>query len=130
MEFMYRKFSELSEISPEHNRKQMKETARLGQRIIEILISGGTQDAIARGSFSNEGQEASENDLEPVIFEGRNLLNFSVANGASSFGRLLGAKLFGNGKNCTLMFERLGCKVRRTGGRVPCDPVLKEKIAS
>ena len=117
-------------MSAEHNRKQMKETARLRQRIIEILKSGGSQDATARGSFSNEGQEASENDVEPVMFEGRNLMNFSVADGASAFGRLLGAKLFGSEKNCTLMFERLGCKVRRTGGRVPCDPVLEEKFTS
>ena len=117
-------------MSAEHNRKQMKETARLRQRIIEILKSGGSQDADARVSFSNEGQEANENDLEPIMFEGRNLMDFPVTDGASTFGRLLGAKMFGSEKNCTLMFERLGCKVRRTGGRVPCDPVLEEKFTS
>ena len=115
-------------MSAEHNRKQMKETARLRQRIIEILKSGGSQDAIVRVSVSNEGQEANENDLDPVM--GRNLMDFPVTDGASTFGRLLGAKMFGSEKNCTLMFERLGCKVRRTGGRVPCDPVLEEKFTS
>ena len=117
-------------MSAEHNRKQMKETARLRHRMIEILKSGGNQDAIAWVSVSNEGQEANENDLEPVMFEGRNLMDFPVTDGESTFGRLLGAKMFGSEKNCTLMFERLGCKVRRTGGRVPCDPVLEEKFTS
>ena len=117
-------------MSAEHNRKQMKETARLKQSIIKILKSGGSQDANARVSFSNEGQQANENDLEPVMFEGRNLMDFPVTDCASTFGRLLGAKKLCSEKNCTLIFERLGGKVRRTGGRVSCDPLSEEKFTS
>ena len=98
--------------------------------ILEILKPGRSQDAIARNSFSNEGQEAKENELEPVMIEGKNLTDFPSNDGASTFGFLLGAKMFGSEKNCTLMFERLRCKVRRTGGRVLCDPVLEEKFTS
>ena len=105
MKYVARKFLELTEINAEHNKKQMRESAKLRQKVVEVFKpkGGATGD-----SKADDVDEAASNDVKPVMLDGENLLDFPVCDGASSFGRLLGAKYFGSEEHCTLMFERRG----------------------
>ena len=105
----------------------MRESAKLRQKVLEVLNSKGKAPGDPKAV---DFDEAASNDVEPVMLDGRNLMDFPVCYGVSSFGRLLGAKYIGSEEHCTLMFERLGCKVRRSGGRVPCDPAIEEEFTS
>ena len=127
MEYVTRKFLELTEINAEHNKRQMRESAKLRQKVLEVFKPKGKAPC---DSKAVDVDEAASNGVEPVMLDGRNLMDFPVCDGASSFGRLLCAKYFGSEEHCTLMFERLDCKVRRSGGRVPCDPAIEEEFTS
>ena len=127
MEYVTLKFLELTDIIAEHNKKQMLKSAKLRQKVLEVFEPKGKAPG---DSKEVDVHEAASNDVEPVMLDGRHLMDFPVCNGASSFGRLLGAKYFGSEEHCTLIFERLGCKVRRSGGRVPCDPAIEEEFTS
>ena len=93
MEYVTRKFLELTEINAEHNKKQMRESAKLRQKVLEVFKPKGKAPG---DSKEVDVDEAASNDVEPVMLDGRNLMDFPVCDGASSFGRLLGAKYFGS----------------------------------
>ena len=125
MDYVTRKFLKLTEISAEHNKKQMQESANLRQKVLEMFKPKGKATG---DSKAEDVDEAASNDVEPVMLDGGNLMDFPVSDSASSFDRLLGAKYFRCEEHCTLLFERLGCKVRRSGGRAPCDPAIEEEL--
>ena len=50
--------------------------------------------------------------------------------GPSAFGRLLGSKIFGSEDKCYLMSLRLGPKILRRSGRIPCDSERQNNFIS
>ena len=118
MEFMERKFGELAEINALHVRRQIKETARMRQRVLEVLKSNGFQASASDPVCDNETEEIVS---EAVVFGGEDLILLKAIEGPSAFGRLLGSKIFGSEDKCYLMCLRLGPKILRRSGRLPCD---------
>ena len=85
MEYVTRKFLELTEMNAEHNKKQMRESAKLRQKVVEVFKPKGEATGDSKADDVNE---AASNDVEPVMLDGRNLMDFPVCDGASSFGKL------------------------------------------
>ena len=131
MEIMEEKVGELAKLHVQHQRKQMKENARLRQRILETIKSTSNKQLAPGGNSSTQVESGSEEFAnEPVWFNDEDLMLLKVTEGPSAFGRLLGAKMFGSEKKCELMKVRLGPKVIRKSGRVLCSAEIQNTFTS
>ena len=129
MEFVARKFHEMAEVNQEHARKQVKEAAKFKHNFLELLKTNGNQESAIVNSSSVMLDDETQS-CEPVMFEGEDLTKIFASDGPSCFGRLLGSKIFGSNKKCTLTFERLGSKYNRKNGRRPCAKEKEELFKS
>ena len=126
MEFMEEKVGELAKLHLQHQRKQVKDNARLRQRILETIKSNSNKQPGPGGNSSTQVESGSEEfAIEPVWFNDEDLTLLKANEGPSAFGRLLGAKMFGSEKKCELMKVWLGPKVMRKSGRVPCSAEIQ-----
>ena len=99
----------------------MKENSRLRQRIIENIKSTSNKQPAPGGNSSTQVESGSEEvAIEPVWFNDADLKLLEATEDCSAFGSLLGANMFGSEKKCELMKVRLGPKIVRKSGRVPC----------
>ena len=79
MEYVTRKFLELTEFSNEHNKKQMRESAKLRQKVLEVFKP---KEKVTGVSKADDVDEAASNDVEPVMLDGRNLMEFPICDDA------------------------------------------------
>ena len=79
MEYVTRMFLELTEFNNEHNKKQMRESAKLRQKVLEVFKPKGKVTGVSK---ADDVDEAASNDVEPVMLDGRNLMEFPICDDA------------------------------------------------
>ena len=113
-----KKFRQLLVVHEDNARKLALENNRFRARFTDLLRRQKGEETV---------MPAPSDNSESLIFNGFDLMTLTPVGGASAFGRLLAATIFGAENNCDLITHRLDIKVTKNNCRKAADPV-KESL--